>query len=147
METSKLFDRLDRDMPWSGANVFALDVDAFDLPGDVSSTLLISVADDANDVINDLKSVFATDSPVRWKKFDEGDLVAPDVDGVIGTGISDARRNDAAGIGANGFEPTKSEYRRFVYRVELGLPASLYVCTSHTFSLLVFHNFIRAFRA
>lgn len=114
MDTSKLFDRFDRDIPWSGANVFD-DVDGFDLLGDASSTLLISVADDANDVINDLKSVFETAMPVRLKKLCEGDLAAaPDVDGVIGTGISDARRNDAAGIGANGVEPTKSEYRRFV---------------------------------
>lgn len=147
IDTSKLFDRLDRVMPWSGASVFADDVDGFDLPGDVSSTLWISVADDANDVINDLKSVLATDNPVRLKKLVEGDLAAPDVDGVMGTGISEARLNDAAGIGANGLEPTKSEYRRFVYRVALELPASLYVCTSHTFSLLVFHSFMRALRA
>lgn len=128
MDTSKLFDRFDLDIPWSGANVFEDDVDGFVLAGDVSSTLLISVADDASDVISDLKSVFVTAMLVRLKKFDEGDLAAVDVDGVkIGTGISLARRNDAAGIGANGDEPTKSEYRRFVYRVELELPASLYV--------------------
>lgn len=114
MDTSKLFERFDREIPWSGANVFDDDVDGFDLPGDVSSTLLISIADDANDEMSDLKSVFDTAMPVRLKKLCEGDLAAAEVDGVIGTGISDARRNEAAGMGANGDEPTKSEYRRFV---------------------------------
>lgn len=145
IDTSKLFERFDRDIPWSGASVLD-DVDGFDLIGDESSTLLISVADEANDVINDLKSVWDTTMPVRLKKLCDGDF-AVEVDGVIGTGFSDARLNDAAGIGASA-EPTKSEYRRFVYRVELPLvPASPSVCTSHTFSLLVFHSFIRAFRA
>lgn len=151
IDTSKLFDRFDREIPWSGANVFGVTDDDFDLPGDVSPpTLLISVADDVNDDSIDLKSEFVTMIPVRLKKFEVGDFAAVDVDGVTvtGTGFSDARRKEAAGIGANA-EPTKSEYRRFVYRVDVPLappPASLSV-TSHTFSLLVFHNFIRAFRA
>lgn len=111
IDTSKLFERFERDMPLdSGANVFA-DVDAFDLHGDVSSTLFISVADDANDVINDFKSVFVTTIPVRLKKLGDLAVFEPDVDGADAiTGIfSDALRVAVAdGIGAN-VEPTKSE--------------------------------------
>lgn len=116
METSKLFDRFDRDMPTSGANVFAVDVDGFDLIGVVSSHLLISVADDASDVIIDIKSEFVTTIPVFLKNpgdfgpLADADMLAADDDVAI-TGFSEARRFD--GIGVN-CEPTKSEYRRFV---------------------------------
>lgn len=43
----------------------------------------------------------------------------------------------------------KSEYLRFVYRVgdDVDFSFSSSRCTSHTFSLLVFHSFMRAFRA
>lgn len=100
IETSKLFERFDREIPWSGAyNVFGVAVDDFGLPiGDVSlSTLLISVADDVNDESNVLKSEFVTIMPVRLKKLCVGDFAAQDADGVIVTGMfSDARRNEAA---------------------------------------------------
>lgn len=144
METSKLFERFERDIP-SGASELAEDVDGFDLIGvvGVSQDLLISVADEASDDIIDIKSVFVTTIPVFLKK-----LLAPLVEAATGgtiAGFSDALR--LAGIGANE-EPTKSEYRLFVYRIGVVLvPASSTVCTSHTFSLLVFHSFIRAFRA
>lgn len=85
--------------------------DDFDLPGDVSlSTLLISVADEVSDESNVLKSEFDTMMPVRLKKLADGDLAAVEEHGVIvtGTGFSDARRIEAAGIGAS-VEPTKSE--------------------------------------
>lgn len=78
---------------------------AFVLVGEASSTLLISVADDANDVINDLKSVFATAMLVLLKKFCVGDFTAADAFGVNGTGFSEARRIDPDGVGA----PIKSE--------------------------------------
>lgn len=113
IDTSKLFDRFDRDIPaGSGVSKFD-DVDGFDLAGDVSPHLLISVADDANDVIMDIRSVLVTTIPVRLKKLLDAaffELPAAEVVGVVAFIItfSDARRVDAAGIGAS-VEPTKSE--------------------------------------
>lgn len=95
------------------------DVDGRHLAGDASSTLLISVADDASDDMIDIKSVFVTTMPVFLKKpgdfeLDDGTDVAADVaaaaaDVADDPGItnSEARRL-LAGIGVN-TEPTKSE--------------------------------------
>lgn len=94
------------------------DVDGRHLAGDESSTLFISVADDASDEMIDIKSVLVTTMPVRLKK--PGDF---DVDGVA-DGAPDADAVDAdddvpgitnsealrlvAGIGVN-VDATKSE--------------------------------------
>lgn len=111
IDTSKLLDRFDRVMPsGSGANVLPDDVDGFDRVGVVLPHLLISVADEANDEINDFKSVLVTTMPVaRLKMLGERDRCVPDVDGVAIAGFSDARLTcDPDGIGVND-DPTKSE--------------------------------------
>lgn len=112
-DTSKLLDRFEREMPLeSGANVFADDVDGFAFVGVDAPHLLISVADDAIDVINDFISVLVTTMPVRLKKLGDRAGWPVDVDGVTIAGFSDARLTcDPDGIGVN-VEPTKSEKRR-----------------------------------
>lgn len=113
MDTSKLFDRFDRDMPIeSGANVFD---DCFGVIG-VSSTLLISVADDVNEDISVIRSFFVTTIPDFFRKLD----VVLDTDGEM-HGFSDARR--LAGIGVRD-DATKSEYRRLEYRFGELVPAT-----------------------
>lgn len=124
IETSKLFDRFDRVIPAaaeSGVSVLPTpaDVDGRLLAAAVavSSTLFISVADDANDDMIDIKSVFVTTMPVFLKKPGDFALDVPaadvaaavaDADDVPGITNSEARRLLAAGIGVND-EPTKSE--------------------------------------
>lgn len=91
------------------------DVDGRHLAGDASSTLLISVAEDASDDIIDIKSVFVTTMPVFLKKPGDFELdgvadaaaAAADADDVPGITNSEARRL-LAGIGVSA-EPTKSE--------------------------------------
>lgn len=133
----------------SGAKVFAvvvLGLVPVELLGViVSSTLLISVADDANEEMMDMRSVLVTTMPVFLRKLCALEVADEAVGGAI-TGFSEARRFPD-GIGAK-VEPTKSEYRRFVYRIGVApVAASSRVCTSQTFSLLVFQSFMRAFRA
>lgn len=105
-------------MPAADSGVSVLptpdDVDGRHLAGDASSTLLISVADDVNDDINDIKSVFVTTMPVFLKKPGDFELAgsvdaaaAADAVDVPGITNSEARRL-LAGIGVNA-EPTKSE--------------------------------------
>lgn len=89
------------------------DVDGRHLAGDASSTLLISVADDVNDEMIDIKSVFVTTMPVFLKKPGDFELdgvavAATDAEDVPGITNSEARRLLADGIGVNA-EPTKSE--------------------------------------
>lgn len=92
------------------------DVDGRHLAGDASSTLLISVAEEASDDIIDIRSVFVTTMPVFLKKLGDFDGVADaaaaaaaaaDADDVPGITNSEARRL-LAGIGVSA-EPTKSE--------------------------------------
>lgn len=124
IDTSKLFERFEREIPAppsGAASVLLVDGEGggFALTGVVSPILFISVADDASEVIIDIKSELVTTIPVFLKN--PGDLdplaaarpavgVADDDDGAI-TGFSDARR--LAGIGVN-VDATKSEYLRFV---------------------------------
>lgn len=120
IETSKLFDRFDRVMPAAESGVSELptpdDVDGRHLAGEASSTLLISVADDARDEMIDMRSVFVTTMPVFLKKPGDFELdgvadaaaaAAADAADVPGITNSEARRL-LAGIGVNA-EPTKSE--------------------------------------
>lgn len=85
---------------------------------------------------------------MRWRSVSVQTTPAPERGGMGGGGgISEARRR--AGIGGSG-EPTKSECLRplFVYRTEpLMGERSSRGCTSHTFSLDVFHRRIRTLRA
>lgn len=111
IETSKLFDRFERLMPGaSGAKVFDDDVDGLglDVVGVISSTLFISVADEASDVIIDIKSLLVTTMPVFLKKLgDDFEVLAAAADDVEAiTGFSEARRLDGIGVSV---EPTKSE--------------------------------------
>lgn len=124
MDTSKLLDRLERDMPGaSGRSTFEVadevaaaeelffDVNAVS-GGGVSSILLISVADDVSEDISDIRSVFDTTIPDFLRKFEAMEPPAEVEATAAGGGtISEARRLE--GIGAS-VEPTKSEYRRFV---------------------------------
>ncbi len=134
-DTSKLFDRLD----FLKLVLRSTFKKLCGIVGVLASPIrLISVAEEASDESNEIRSVFVHTIPLFLDGVGQGDNIL---------GFSDALRL-MFGVTGGREVGTKSEYRLFVYRTADELdPASSNVCTSQTFSLLVFQSFIRAFFA
>lgn len=110
----------------------------------ISSYSLISVAEEVSVDRSPRRSVFVQTIPAFSLRPNVAMVEVPGTEGDTSEGISEARRCDLSVCRG----PTKSEYLRFVYRIGDPLASfSSSVCTSHTFSLLVFQSFMRAFRA
>lgn len=150
IETSKLFDRFDflRLVLRSGLRKLLLLVGCCGVNGatgvGTSFIRLISVAEEANDESKEIKSVLVQMMPA----FLEGVGACVTLGEMSMLGFSDALLCIDCGIGASVVDMKSLKRLLAVKRCADELvPASFTVSTSHTFSLLVFHNFMRALRA